>query len=534
MIQTDTFTVDPATLVAKERMATLMRERKTLREQNGIAFYVPHRKQDLFHRAGNFRFRYVRTGNRFGKSDMGAAEDVAWALGERPWYDEDDPARYEGIPERPTKGLVICADWDKATEIFTSKDSGLGLGKIFKFLPKHAFVTSTRNHAGAIDKIVVRSKWGGHSTIYFDTVKSYMQNPMGHESSNWDWIHVDEPCPHQMWKAVSRGLIDTAGSAWFACTPITEPWINDFFIPSRRAFVDKDAANVFNNRWVVVGSSRDNPYLSEEAIAEYESGLTPDERRCRIEGIPLAMSGLVYKGFKHEEHVYREVPKGWKDYNDPPQDYTVRYAIDPHPKTPHAVLFAATAPTGEVFFFAELFRQCHIATLAGHIKSIVQNRFVLRPICDPIAFQENPIDGRCMADEFEQHGVCVERAPKQLEHGILAVTAALKAEVNGHRQLQFSAGLDETIYEFDHYMWDQKRENKPVDKDDHMMENLYRLVLTGLSYIPPDSGCTKKYFAQTQPDGRLEMPGEVRRVYSDADIARMSIEDRWQLGLPLS
>jgi hypothetical protein len=28
---------------------------------------------------------------------------------------------------------------------------------------------------------------------------------------------------------------------------------------------------------------------------------------------------------------------------------------------------------------------------------------------------------------------------------------------------------------------------KPVDKDDHMMENLYRAILSGLDYItPPD------------------------------------------------
>ena len=58
-----------------------------------------------------------------------------------------------------------------------------------------------------------------------------MANPMGLESSQWDWIHVDEPIPEGMWNAVSRGLMDTGGSAWFTCTPIAEQWINEFFLP---------------------------------------------------------------------------------------------------------------------------------------------------------------------------------------------------------------------------------------------------------------------------------------------------------------
>ena len=33
-------------------------------------------------------------------------------------------------------------------------------------------------------------------------------------------------------------------------------------------------------------------------------------------------------------------------------------------------------------------------------------------------------------------------------------------------------------------MLDPKKINRPIDKDDHMMENLYRLVLVGLEYVP--------------------------------------------------
>jgi hypothetical protein len=45
--------------------------------------------------------------------------------------------------------------------------------------------------------------------------------------------------------------------------------------------------------------------------------------------------------------------------------------------------------------------------------------------------------------------------------------------------------LSETLYEFDTYIWDAKKENKPKDANDHMMECLYRLVISGLDYVDP-------------------------------------------------
>ena len=38
--------------------------------------------------------------------------------------DKDDPDRFKGIPQRPTKGLILVADWDKAREVFTSMEEG--------------------------------------------------------------------------------------------------------------------------------------------------------------------------------------------------------------------------------------------------------------------------------------------------------------------------------------------------------------------------------------------------------------------------
>ena len=51
--------------------------------------------------------------------------------------------------------------------------------------------------------------------------------------------------------------------------------------------------------------------------------------------------------------------------------------------------------------------------------------------------------------------------------------------------MYFGSHCAETIWEFDHYEWDVRKDNKPVDKHDHMMENLYRLTITHPGYIDP-------------------------------------------------
>ena len=479
-----------AQALQNKKLLQLLRRKKQLEKENGILFYLPHAKQELFHSAGEMKFRYMRTGNRFGKSEMGAAEDVAFALGERTWLEKGDPKRYLGIPKHSTKGLIIVADWDKAEEIFTCTDDGAGKGKLFKFLPRASVLGTERNHSGVICKIRVACVWGGESTIHLDTIKSYMSNEMGQESSFWDWIHVDEPCPREMWIANARGLTDRDGKAWFTCTPISEPWINDFFIESRFYKQEFTRPYVTGDRWVMSGSMRDNPYLTEEAITAYEAMLTDDEKQCRINGLPLALIGMVYKEFDRDVHILTEdrmkqfLESGWTTPTRPPESFTIRYAIDPHPRTPHAVLFAATAPNGRVFFYHEIFEQCLISQLAEQINEVVDGYFVHTAICDPSAFIENPVDGTTWVDELEQYGIYVEKGPKDLAGGIIQVKQALKTNLSFGTFLNFSGYLRETLKEIERYCWDPKKINRPIDKDDHMMENLYRLVLIGLEYVP--------------------------------------------------
>lgn len=457
-----------AELVAiRQRQLQLKRQKLELIKNHGLLFYKPHAKQDQFHRAGvQSKRRMVRAGNRFGKSHMGCAEDCAWLTGERPWYKLDDPARRGGIPPHPVKLLLITQDWDLANDVWVSQRGNEG--KIWKFIspasiPKHGI---RRNHSGCIDTIEVRREphlGGGTSLFKIDTVKSWMSNPMGAESKDWDAIHVDEPCPEGMWKGAARGLMDRGGSAWFTLTPLSEFWINDYFFPQ------DTGGKLRDNVWAINGSTYDNPTLSPAAIAEFESTLTDDEKQCRLHGIPLHLTGLIYKEFSWATHVLTAPPTGWEAFELPPANYPIYAQIDPHPRTPHCVLLSTVLPDGRRVYFNDIFTHCPMPELAEEIRGKLHDRVLVSAEMDPLGFIPHVTTETSMADDLAMAGIYVEKATKALDRGILRVKHALK-----HNELLFCPSARRALWEIQRYCWDEDT-NKPVDKDDHAMECLYRM-----------------------------------------------------------
>ena len=468
-------TDNPQLLIIKKRELELKRQRLAIARNNGVAFYRPHEKQTKFHAAGlQYNRRMVRAGNRFGKSEMGCAEDVAWLLGERLWLPESDPVRKGGIPQRPIKLLTITTDWDKVDEIWTNRTSTVGTGgKAWRMLPQGFSKRAAKNHAGCVDTI----ECSNGALWRFDTVKSFIQNPQGSESSDWDAIHVDEPCPEAMFKACARGLVDRNGAAWFTLTPLSEAWINDYFFPQDTRGAARD------NVWAISGSIWDNPYLPVEAIKEYLATLSPDERECREKGLPLHLSGMIFKMFDWDRHVLKRLPTGWKSWTEPPEDWTYYVTIDPHPQTPHAVQFAVVDPNQHMYVYNDIFDHCMVSTLCERIRNVLGPRRPVSVRIDPCAFMEDPVTFRTMASEFCRCGVYVEKGSKALMEGILKTQGVLSSDPV---MLHFTPTCARTLWEIQRYSWDPNGSDKPLDKDDHMMENLRRFVVQEPRFVAND------------------------------------------------
>lgn len=496
----------------------LVKIKKTV-QSNGILFYRPHAKQHAFHvcRATG---RYGRTGNRFGKSEMGIAEDIAQCRGGREWYRyaqeikdgsgrvvEAHPGGFDhpyvtcGIPRRPIKLLILVVDWEMAHKVFTNREGAYETwGKLFKLLPADAIHDVKLSRGGHVHEVYVKRPkefGGGVSSITFDTIESWKHNKLAGESADWDYIHVDEPCPEEMFNSYARGLADRNGRYAFTCTPLDQMWINDLFCPPGMRLVEHTpetgleykVASTESRRFIITGSSYDNPYRNDAGLQELASRLTAAERACRIDGLPKAFSGVIYREFIYDLHVLCDVPAGWKAHDNPPLDYTIRVAWDVHDAKPQAILCVATSPQGIAFVCKEFFFDRMIQPNVEALKEWLEGRNVVDLLIDPKAVNPDPRDDSTILDDLWGAGLPFDKGSKDLTLGISRVREKLLERRVTSSQLPticFAPDdyLTETLWEFTHYIYDP-RTNKPKDENDHMMENLYRLVLNGLDYVEP-------------------------------------------------
>lgn len=481
-----------------QQQVRIQRRLLKLSKENGLAFYRPHWYQHLFH-SSTAKRRGAFTGNRFGKSHMDAAETVAWMRGERTWYKapfdiigvdivdglrkpvvklshpggESHPLVRSGIPPYPTKQLVVCANWDKVDEIWTSQLADRP-GKIWQFLPK-GWARGFTNHAGVISEI----HGSNGSLLSFMSVDAFSHNKLVAESSDYDRVVFDEPAPEDLWKGVSRGLVDRHGQADFALTSLQELWIYERF----NAEADTPDAPLFRDRFSFRASMLDNPHLSDVAIRDFEMDLSEDERQCRIHGIPLELSGLIYKEFSKQRHVLTELPRGWRDWSLPDRSCILHVRVDTHPVKPHAVLFAVVGPSEVPIVCHELYEACDADTLCQRINDYVAltGCFLGSLKVEPAAWNNDPATRTAsIASYFFKHGLHPTKATKDLSNGIIITKSAFK---NG--RVFFTPNLKRTFWELSRYRYDPET-GKPVDKDDHMMENLYRLLISPCRWFDPD------------------------------------------------
>lgn len=474
--------------ILKQRELELLRAKLTLVKENGLEFYRPHEKQHEFHACPDKR-RGLFAGNRFGKSEAAAAETVAWFLGERTWYKhkfpiygmreglkiivsfhdghENHPLVRQGIPRFATKQLIVTTDWKKVDIVWTTL-LGAEPGKIWKFIPKSRNVSTRKNHEGTIDTIFDEDTG---AVIRFTTEQAFNKNPQTVESTDNDRVGIDEPVVQDMWVGLSRGLMDRDGQGDFTLTSLRERWIYDYFNP-------EEAPQ--ESRHAIRATTYDNPHNTPAAIARFEADLTPEERECRLMGLPLELTGLVYKEFSKSRHVLKELPLGWTAWNCPPMHWTIYVSIDVHPQTPQAAMFVAVPPMGKPIVYDEIWKSCVADVLAEEIKVRTFGRYVGFMKADPKAWEEDPVYRVSMASRFFVHGLPVEKASKAKEFGITNMRNLLRLDPCA---VHFVPTVTRTLWEMARYHYD--KENKPIDKDDHFMECMYRLFITPLPWLDP-------------------------------------------------
>jgi hypothetical protein len=391
---------------------------------NRLQFYKPIGRQRDFHRADTAEVRVVMGGNRSGKTTSGAAESAAHSLGHRPWLDPSDEnywvrlANGDPIPV-PNVGRIVCENFE-VNVVQTIHP------KMMEWAPKGAIKHIQRNQRG----VPVRYDWECGSVTH---LLSYDQDDRAFEGPNGHHAWFDEPPPQRKFNGIRRGLIDFDGHCWLTMTPLAEPWINEVLV---------DKANDSDGRIAVFYYSiwdnciENGGTLSRRAINSFLEDLPDDERQAREFGLPLHLAGLVFPEWRPERPFYVspfDIPRSWPRV----------CVVDPHPRKPVAVLWAAVSPDDIVYVYRSLFdrRLRTIEAVAAEMHAVEGRRWdglgraevdsdtedIALRIIDTSANEPERTSGLTVAEQFMQNGIyCVDANKRNKDAGFKAIHSALR------------------------------------------------------------------------------------------------------------
>ena len=359
-------------------------------------------------------------------------------------------------------------------------------------------------------KAIVNKQGGFLEFMQYDQDVSKFQGSSRHS------IGYDEVPPQSIRDENMMRLVDTDGEETFSLTPTSEAnsgasdrWLLDEIADKASTTFELENGQIIQRTnpegdkdvEVFFADIYDNVAIGKEAADRILSKYSDDERLMRQKGKFMFFAGLVYKEFNDQVHLIPPINNWWEG-----NKYTIYVAIDPHPRTPHAVLFMAVDQYNTLFLVDELFIETKTSReLVEAIQAKLMGKIPELIIIDPIANTPDPINGACLAWDIAEQGLYPVpiAASKDKSRGIIMVRSALSFK---ERTLYICRNLVRTRFEITHYVWDAYTKDnsnkhgvkqKPVDKDDHMMENLYRLCLLNPLWIE-EYEQTSEYTSQQQ------------------------------------
>lgn len=323
---------------------------------------------------------------------------------------------------------------------------------------------------------------------------TYEQDVKEFESATLGFAWFDEPPPFAIFKATVARM-RMGGIIFITATPLTgSAWMYDHVmtykgeVKDQRDFVQADVeANCIEHG--IRGRLKHKDI--ERMIAEYDE----EDKQARIYGKFHHLVGIVFKNFNRKIHII-------KPFEITKKDYVVFEALDPHPRNPDAVLWVATDRKGTKFVIDELYGVFKTSELVHRINKKADRYRLEMRLADPSAFEEdkhqdNP-EEQTLAAKLWDLGLEYQRATKNRRRADRRIKDALDYEMKGEEiivapELYIFDTCERTIWELEHLVWDEWRgkvaerknpKEKPVDRDDHCIENLGRILVQEPVFFP--------------------------------------------------
>lgn len=398
---------------------------------------------------GTHRKLVFRSGNRVGKTSVGAVAANLLASGFHPW------AKFTG----PTHGWVSTLSWDFCAEVIWPA--------VKAFLPM-ALVRSITFRKGASsddgqkqipDRVLF---WDG-STITF---KSAEQKRAKYQGAKLHWMWFDEEHPADIVEEGRARLIDLAGYLLVTLTPVMRArWVSvlereEGTLVVRASMLDAARAGI----------------LPMEEVLAYERSLPDRQRRVRIHGDLVALEGLVYPDFSRHTHCAivqgdRLVSGGISWPWPLPGSWPRWAAIDFGYANPTAVVLAVRDPFHNRLIVTQLLyaNQIRATAWAAHIKRLLHPETLAHP-----PFADHDAFARA---ELDNEGVVTSAAEKDVDSGIEAVERMLLPCGDGapglilvideglHDRELGRIDADKLAWELEGYHYAEQKEDRPDIKD---------------------------------------------------------------------
>ena len=430
-----------------------------------IKYFVPYKEQEDFIRS-KAKERLILGANRTGKSEIGALEAISYCLGYRPYLKRNDPDYYTPF-KAPIRGLITT----ESLGIEGTAQQTI-VPKLEEWIPKSELVWTRKNQQG----VTILYGFKNKSTL---VIMAYEQDTAKFEGPRYHFWFADEPFPKDKYSAISRGLTDFGGYAWFAMTLLSQKWIWDALYTKEKVFklLVPMEANLKRKR-IWYGREVDTGGLEQIDIDDLKekylrAGIDEGEVEARLTGRPKHLSGAIISNFDYDKHCI--------DPFDLPNDWTFYEAIDCHPKKPYCIVFMAVNPKNVKYIYKVIYIRDIIPNICEAILIERKKRKPRMTLIDPLAVTESPQTKTTIIDDFIQKSkgeIYPIVATKDKERGVNLIREAFTS--------QPEYGIQPNLFIFNTEQeainqlrnWSYHKETEKFGKeDDDFPENLYRLML---------------------------------------------------------
>lgn len=314
---------------------------------------------------------------------------------------------------------------------------------------------------------------------------SYQEPRVKFGGTSRHFIGLDEIPPPEILKENMMRVADVNGDILVGFTPVLDREDNEGRVTSNARAISFFYSEIYTKASRMVTPEVDvlnpeghggyecyhhrsslNKHVNQEALDSWLSSLSPKEQAARRHGFFTHLAGLVYgDAYNEQKHLS-------DDFDLKELGWPVYCAIDPHPKTPHHVLYLTVDTYGRMFVCGELREPGIVSELAARMKAYEQQRgfWIVTRIIDPSANIRDPITGSCIAQELVNCGIFpLVPGSKDMLTGINRVRTAFKED-----RLYICRGCKGMRWELANYIF---AGDEPLDENDHFCENLRRLIM---------------------------------------------------------